>query len=181
MEKFKTEREQARTQFEADRKVAREQLQEKLKMVKDERKKEVAQKVGTQFNEINAKITAQLDEHVDKIDEVLTRIANRASELAIDGVDSSSALSAVEAAKTAIANARDAISVQTAKAYTVDVTSEENLKNDFGLVRKQLGDDLKGVKGAVASAREAVRSAGQALPRQAPEEVTLDGEDGGNQ
>jgi hypothetical protein len=164
-DQFKKEREAARVAFEAQRKTARAELATKLSVVKDERKKELAAQTGDQFNQANAKITAEMTANVGKIEAVLGTISAGADAKATAGVDVSAVRADIDAAKSLIAAAREAITAQTAKTYTVTISTEANLKTDFSAVRTQLAADLKAVQDKVVAAREATRKAGGDLAR----------------
>ena len=75
---------------------------------------------------------------------------------------------AVEKARAEIKAARDAVTAQAAKVYTVSFVSENELKVAFKSVKEQLHTDLTGLRdGAVKNARKAVQDTFQAL-RQVP-------------
>jgi hypothetical protein len=69
----------------------------------------------------------------------------------------------MDTASTTISSARAAIAVQAAKVYTLNVTTEANLKTDVGKTRQALHSDLVKLRDVVFSARDAVHNAAQEL------------------
>ena len=125
-----------------ERKEARMEFKAKLAKIKDEKKQKIVEKLDARFNEVNLKRTTQMTKHLDKMSEILTKIAG----------DTASASSAIQ-------TARDAVTTQAAKTYVITISTEANLKMDVGKVRSQLEMDLRAVHKLVVAARRAVREA----------------------
>ena len=93
----------------------------------------------------------------------MERIDARVAKAEERGLDVSAVKTAEEAAKRAIASAREAVRAQAGKTYTAAVNTEGTLKRDVGSARQALHADLKKVEAVVKAAREAVRKAAVAL------------------
>ncbi|OGN30401.1 MAG: hypothetical protein A3I92_02085 [Candidatus Yanofskybacteria bacterium RIFCSPLOWO2_02_FULL_43_10b] len=70
---------------------------------------------------------------------------------------------AVTAAAAAVETSRAAIAAQAAKTYTIAITSETGLKQDVGVVRQQLNNDLRTTQNTVQAVREMARKAATTL------------------
>ena len=138
-------------------------LKEKLAVIKDERKKKSVEKIDQQINELNKRVVNQLSAVLDKLSDMLERVANRAGVAESKGYDVSMALSAIESANQAISFARTAIQAQAGKTYTIQITTEENIKRNVGDARQALNADLKTIRVVVKAAHDAVRKAAVAL------------------
>lgn len=140
-------------------------LKEKLKAIKDEKKKQAVQKINDQINALNAKRLEHFTNVLNQIEDVLKKVGNRADKTAERGLDVSVAKTNMAAVETAIAAARAAIVVQSAKTYTINVTTEGELKNNTGAVRQALQADLAAVRDLVKAAHEALRNAAVSLAK----------------
>lgn len=169
-EEFKEHMEERKAELAERLEKKREDLKKKLEVVKDERKKKVVERVDTQIDELNARLMSHFSGVVDKIEEILNRIEEKAAE---HGVNVSSQVTAAEGA---IAAARTAIANQSGKTYEINVSSEENLRSDVGTARQKFRADLKVVHDAVKAAQKAVRDVavalGQAIGTPAPSPTT---------
>lgn len=159
-DQVKAKREMLKEEVEAKRK----ELKTHLEKVKDERKKETVERIDQRMDALNDKMMRHFSVVLDKLEEVLVRINERADKVSTErGHNVSSVRSAIDKANTAIALARVAIENQSGKTYTINVTVESALKSDVGRARQDLHADLAKVKDAVKSAHSAVRDAAVAL------------------
>jgi len=160
---FKQEVEEKRQKLQEEISQKRATLKEKLTVIKDERKKKVVEKIDQQINELNKRVVNQLSAVLDKLSDMLERVAGRADTAESKGYDVSMALSAIEGANQAIGSARMAVQAQAGKTYTIQITTEENIKRNVGDARQTLNADLKVVRAVVKYAHDAVRKAAVAL------------------
>lgn len=149
----------------AKEKVAavRVEVKERLAKVRDDKKSAALLRVERELARLNARITEQLTKSLDQIDRVLARVTERINKAKEAGRDVSSLLLKVDAAKSAIASTRTALTAQTAKKYTVVVDAEDALRQNVQAAREMLRSDLKKVRDSVQAARAAVRDAAVAF------------------
>jgi len=153
-----------KAELENEIKTKREELKTNLKKIKDDRKKQTVEKVDQQIDELNAKMVKHFSSVLDKLEEMLVRISERADKASSEkGLDVSLVRSAIDKAKIAIASARSAIEVQTGKTYAIKVTTEKTLKAEVGKARQALGADLAKVRDVVKAAQSSVKDAAVAL------------------
>lgn len=143
----------------------REALKEQLQKVKDERKKAAVERIDANLDKLNERITTHLSNMLDKLENVLERVASRADKAEEKGLNVSSVRTAVTGALSAIEAARVAVAAQAGKTYTITISSEDNLRVDVGKARQALHSDLVKVRETVKAAHEAVRQAAVILAR----------------
>ena len=120
------------------------------------------------MNRLNERWTAHFSNVLSQLENVLAKIEIRIQKAETGSGNVSDAKTAVEKARAEIKAARDAVTAQAAKVYTVSFVSENELKVAFKSVKEQLHTDLTGLRdGAVKNARKAVQDTFQAL-RQVP-------------
>lgn len=144
---------------------AKNKLQVKLEKIKDKKKADSVQKINDQLQKLNERWTDHFSDVLDKLSDVLVKIGGRADKLSANGVDVTSVKNLMNTASTTIVSARAAVAVQAAKVYTINVTTEANLKTDVGKTRQALHSDLVRLRDTVFSARDAVHNAAQELGR----------------
>lgn len=145
-------------------KTKKENLKTRLEKIKDENKKKTVERIDRQMDVLNEKMMKHFSNVLDKLEEMLIRISERADKaFAERGLDVSAVRLATEKAKIAIASARLAIEVQSGKTYTIKITTENVLKTNVGKARQSLGTDLAKVRDAVKAAQSAVKNAAVVL------------------
>ena len=169
-EEMKLQREEFNERLKEKRQALQEQIKEKketlkerLKIVKDERKKQTVEKLDQRMDALNEKMTSHFSEALKKIDDLLVRIGERANRAEENGIDVSAVRSAITSVSTSIEASRAAIAVQAGKTYTITITSETGLRQDVGVIRQQLNQDLRAVQTTVKAAHENARKAATAL------------------
>ena len=93
----------------------------------------------------------------------MTKIENKADELASQGKEVSEVISAISKAKDAIAAAQAAVTDQAGKSYVITIENEENLGENVSQTVQEFKEDVKLVFEKVKDAREAVKEAFQKL------------------
>lgn len=141
----------------------REELKERLETIRDERKKEVVERIDRRMDELNERLLDHFLNVLDKLGDVLVRIAERADSAEERGVDVSAVRTVIDEANGAIAAAKSAIEAQAGKTYTIQITDEEGLKTNVGGARQALHGDLAVVRETVRAAFAAVRNAATTL------------------
>lgn len=160
---FKNSLEQKRAEVKEKIEAKKTELKDKLLKIKDERKKEIIGRVDNRLNEINENRMNHFSNALEKLDEIMLKISSRADKAESRGLDVSAARGALTEAKNAIAVSRAAIEMQSGKVYSINITSEEALKNSAVTARKALHDDVIKVFDTVKMAREAVKKAATTL------------------
>jgi len=160
---FKTEIEAIKEQTALKINEVKTNFKESLKNIKDENKKISAEKIVDIIQGLNTKRTDNLSAKIDKIENVLVSIESRIAKANSNGLDTSLVKIEVEKAKVAIAQARDAVSVQSKKVYSVNVTSEATLKSEMKNLRDTFSKDMKALNAVVKSAHEAVKNTATTL------------------
>ncbi len=153
-----------RAELEDQIKTKREDLKVRLEKIKDEGKKQIVERIDKQIDALNDKMMRHFSSVLDKLEEMLVRINERADKVFAErGFDVSMVRSAIDKANATIASARSAIEIQSGKTYTITITTETALKTNVGKARQDFGADLTKVKDAVKVAQSAVKDAAVAL------------------
>ena len=160
--------EQKREDLETRIEQKRAELKERLRRIRDENKRKIVERIDRQIDALNERLLKHFTGVLNKIEGILSRISDRADRAESNGSDVSSVRSAITATQDKISAARTAIINQTGKTYTIEVTGEERLKVDVGLVRQALHSDLTRVREVVKAARAAARDAATALAKVKP-------------
>ena len=134
-----------------------------LSKIKDEWKKEKVENIGENLIELNTKITTKSSENINKIEEVLIAIESRADKATANGVNVLSVRSLITMAEVAIADARAAIIVQTAKTYIVTINSDAKVKTSVQTSRNLLKADIDAMNAKIKAAHAATKKAANTL------------------
>lgn len=134
-------------------------LKEKLKEFKDKRKANLAEKISNNLNRINEKRTSQMAKFLDNTERILNRLAERVDRANSAGKDTTTTKGAITQARDAIKVARNAVSAQKDKDYTITVNNETTIKTDAKATRDRLHTDLQVVRKLVIDAKQAVANA----------------------
>ena len=164
-EELKDRMEQKREELKTRIETKREELKSRLTKIKDERKKQVVERIDKSLDAINERITSNLLKVLEKLEDILVRIGERTDKAESNGVNVSSVDSAIVSAQTAINDAKAAVEAQSAKTYTIIVSTEDKLKSDVGRARQALHADLKLVQEKVKVARNAVHEVARAYAK----------------
>lgn len=168
----RTKREEFKTEFEAGKEQAKLKIaemktnfKESLKNIKNENKKISAEKIVDTIQGLNTKTTDNLSNKIDQIENVLVSIKSRISKAESNGLDVSSVKIEVGKAEVAIVLARESISTQAGKVYTVNITNEAGLKAEMKKLRDTFSKDIKAVYVIVKSAHKAVSNTATTLAK----------------
>lgn len=153
-------------------KLTREEFRARLSAIRDERKKTIVERIDQRMVEINANRTAIMLRHLTKIEEILSRIETRVDELSASGKDVVVIRTAIATARTAIATARTTVNAQTAKTYTLVITTEDRLGTTVSAARTSFAKDLQTAHQAVVTARKSVRDVLKAVAAVVGEKLT---------
>lgn len=162
-DEFKKEVELKREEIKTKIELAKETLKIKLAKIKDQKKRETVSNINDKIVELNKKATDNLTKSVSQIEGVLTRIEDRTNKEAAKGIDVTKTKEAIAKAKISIEDAKKAILVQTAKTYTINITTETALKSTMSVVKEKLNTDIKTLRDVVKKAHVAVKEAAVTL------------------
>lgn len=145
----------------AEKAIAAKQQEMKtiLSKFKDEKKKQAVEKVGDNLNTVSKNAVNRFTNNINELNKAVVNITTRAEKAKVAGKDITNVTIALQTAQAAIDDARSAIIVQSAKVYTVTVTSELKVADDLKKSRDALDADLKIVQDKVKAAHDAVWSA----------------------
>ncbi len=132
-----------------NRQATREEFKQKLAALKDERKQAIVEKIDTAMQQINSRRTAQMTAALERLSEILDRIADKAG-------DDPSVATAITNAQTAITTAKQAVETQQTKDYIITITGETTLGQTVKTAIKSLRTDLEATHATVKTAQQAV-------------------------
>ena len=128
----------------------RDRFKERLQIIKDVRKKSLTQKLDIDIVAANAK-------HTKRFNEVLTKLQKMLDKVSPDAKDPKT-LSDIKAAQAKIDLATAIVASQASKVYTIEITTETNLRKNVGTVISQFRKDLMQVHKAVVDAKKTVQA-----------------------
>jgi len=147
-------------------------LKDKLAVFKDKRKASAVERISTNLTNVNQRRTSQMMQHVDTLTGILTKAEERVVTAQGAGNDVLAISAELGLSKTALANAKLAVDVQSKKTYEIQVASESGIRADAKESRDMLHADLKATHGLVKEARRALINAlvklGQAIGGETP-------------
>lgn len=174
-ERMKAKREEAQAKGTAKR----EKVAQRIKDIEDKAKKEAAQKIAEQFENLNKTWTDKFMNQLDKYDAIVQKMQARSSTAAAAGKDVTVANTAIGAAVTAIATAKEDVTAQAAKTYVLDTSTlpttstttpagqtklVQELRKKFQTMHTALFKDLFALRdGPMKDARKALENALKAL------------------
>lgn len=155
---------QKREELKQERLEFQNQLRERLEKIKDERKRLIVERIYQMINTLNERVTNHYLNVLNQLEEKLERIESRTAKAKLNNIDTTQVERKISEAQDAIDKAREAVKNQAQKIYSPpQITSEENLRENVGKLRKELHDDLKKVENLVKEARDKVREAAVTL------------------
>lgn len=162
-EDFQKTMEAKRAELKAAIKTHRDALKAKLQKIKDKGKKAAVERIDQNLTDLNSRMTAHFENVLNQIDKVLDKVISRTDKAQTKSLDVAVVRTAITNAQNAITVARTAVTTQVSKIYSMNITNDKTLKNDVGVARQALHDDLKKVSDAVKAARDTVRQAAVSL------------------
>jgi hypothetical protein len=138
--------------------------QERLGEIKDARKKQILERVNNRICEVNKNRMRVAVRHLDRISEVIDRVASRSAQAKANGKDTTGVEAAVTVARQKVTEAREAIAVQEGRSCTLTITGvEEKLGEEISEAVKAFEKELMAVHQKMKDARFAAASAVQKL------------------
>lgn len=137
----------------------KEAFKKRLATFKNKVKAERVERITTIFQTINTNRTTLMLTNLEKMSEIITRLAEKVTLLEKEGKDTTAVKQTIADAKSAMATAQETVQAQAIKDYTITITSENAVKTDATNVRQTLHTDLQTVHREVVNARQAVATA----------------------
>lgn len=144
-------------------KTKREELRKRLSVIRDEQKKKKVENINMRMDALNERWTAHFSLALERLENVLEKITERAAEAAEKGSDVAAVNAAITSVKASFAISRTQIVLQAGKTYAIIISTENALQADVKKTRQALHDDLAAVRETVKSARDAAHNAATAL------------------
>ena len=123
---------------------AEAKLKLRLKQFKDQRRAEIVSRTNINLNKINKNLTSQMLENLNKMSAILDKIA----------VNPNASSQTIADAREAISIATQTVQAQAQKDYTIQVTSETQIRLDVQTKRNQLYKDIIATREQVLTARQ---------------------------
>lgn len=123
-------------------------LKTRLQTFKDKRKAEIAERVSANLNALNQNQIAQMQKHLGNMSAILDKLENR--------INQPNTKAAIVSARANIASSSAAVTAQSLKDYTIQVTSETKIKADAKLQRDKLHTDLQTLRKMVIDVKQSV-------------------------
>lgn len=134
-------------------------LKLKLESFRDKKKATAAARINTNLNNINTRHTEMMQKNLDNMTAILNKLENRVNEGKPDIKDSANAKVAITNARNAISSASAAVTVQSEKDYTIQVTSENKVRLDALSQRELLYKDLMTLRKVIIDTKQTVMNA----------------------
>lgn len=135
----------------------REVLKLKIREIQDTGKRDQLERVDESLNRTNVHLSEQYEVYIVRLEEVLNKIENRASDVAVEGVDVSSITSGIASTQSSISLLRERIAEQRAQEYIVSVDSTDEFKEAFRDLKGEMKNDHKVLREELKNIREEVR------------------------
>lgn len=165
---FEIEKEALKTEMKSKAEAAKESLKKTLGAIKDEKKKASVENIANIIDNANKNTSTRFTNTVNSVENVLVSIKSRSEKVGATGADTTLVLAEISKAETLISDARTAISTQSAKVYTIDVTDPTKVKETMKTTRDLFNADIKAVQEKVKLARDGVKKAADVLKKTAP-------------
>lgn len=147
---------EAREELKDKKTQAREEFKAKISAIKDEKKQQIVTNLDSRIAAINQKRTTELSERLDRLTSVLGKISTKEATLKSEGKDTTKLASDITSAKSAIDAAKQAVTDQAAKVYTMNITTDATLKTAASTTIQQFMTDMKAVRAKVLAAQQTV-------------------------
>lgn len=170
---FELKKEELKTEMKTKKDEARETLNKTLGVIKDEKKKASIENIANIIDNTNKNTSTRFTNSVNSIENVLVSVKSRSEKVKVGGTDISAVLVDIAAAENLIAEARTAISVQSAKVYTIDITDPAKAKEIMKATRNTFYTDIKAVQEKVKIARDSIKKIADGLKKITPKETQV--------
>lgn len=131
-------------------KLKRDEFKAGIQTIKDQRKKLLVERIDTKIAELNKKSTDGFSEVLAGLQTFIDKISQSTNDEKV--------LADIKVAQTAIDTAVVAVASQSAKTYTIQITTEQNLRINVGTTMSQFRQDLMATHKLVVDAKQAVQA-----------------------
>lgn len=128
-----------------------------MKKYKDQKKAEVAARLEQNFNNVNQHSTTEMAKNLERLQEVLNKLSTRVSESTASS--DLTVQSSITTAQNSIISAKEAITLQAAKTYSIATASEATVKTNAQSVKETLAKDLNATRKTVMIAKDSILTA----------------------
>lgn len=136
-----------------------EEFKARLAQIKDERKKELAQRIANKIENSNKRLTDKMTRALERLSTILNKIGDKEAALKAKGEDTTNLKNAIVNAKTAIDEAKQAVSEQAAREYSAELADDSLLKAAIGRMVSSFRLDIVSAHKTVIAAKQAVSKA----------------------
>ncbi len=162
---LKMERKELLAEKKASDSALRADLKTNLLKIRDEKKKEIVEKLGEKVIKINSTRVDHFENILDKLKEILARIDSKSSDLKSSGKDTTELDAAIAKASADLDLASSIVSSQSAKTYTINISTSSALRRDTGKLISGMQSDLRTTMSIVNTAKKSVHTALMVLKR----------------
>jgi hypothetical protein len=141
MEALETKRAEVKDRVEE----RKQEFQDRLQNIKDERKQRIVANLAERFMHVNEKWTEHWTNMLGRLSEITAKMSG-------EGVDT-------EAADAAIASAQEAVETQAGKDYEIEITDENNLREEVQALVAIFKEDMRSTLSSVQNAKKEVQTA----------------------
>lgn len=134
-------------------------LKQRLEKFQDQNKAQAVERINENLDRVNQRQTDKMLRFLDRATTILKKLENRVTRGTPDIKDVEAAKTAIAEAKVVINEARVAVSEQAAKDYVISVSSEARVKTEVKRERDRLHKELKATREQVIKAKQAVVAA----------------------
>lgn len=146
----------AKTTLRADIQAAKAAFQEKVSAIKDARKQALIEKIDTTLANNNTERTTRMQQSLATLAAILDRVGTRAASLS---TPHDNITNAITTARNDITSAQTAVTTQAGKTYTMQITTDDTLRQAAQATIQQFRTDITATHQAVVSAQQAVLQA----------------------
>lgn len=155
-EDFKLRLEEMKKEASESLRLKKAELQQRLLSIRDAKKRALVTRINDKMVDANKRRTQHMLDVLERLRSLLDRLAQKAEVAKAETKDVTLVEQAITEARTSIDTAQSAVVSQAAKIYTIEASSEANLKTIVGKAVSQLHFDLKAVHQLVIAAKQKV-------------------------
>lgn len=153
---LREETKEAKTEMRDKISGTREDFRAKVSAIKDDKKKQIINNLDLRIGTINTNRTNELNKILERLTMVLGKISTKEASLKSEGKNTTKLAADIASAQTAIDAAKQAVTDQAAKVYTMNITTDTALKSAASTTIQQFMTDMKAVRAKVLAAQQAV-------------------------
>lgn len=153
---LREETKEAKTELKDKISEARDDFKAKVSAIKDEKKKQIINNLDLRIGTINTNRTNEMTKILERLTTVLGKISTKEAALKSEGKNTTKLAADITSAQSAIDAAKQAVTEQAAKKYTMNITTDTALKSAASTTIQQFMTDMKAVRTKVLAAQQAV-------------------------